>query len=73
MRRQETEAGQRTREVEQPLEHVCPSLIADAQAAAAEQPRERPLHPAVPAEPFRGVDPPPGDPRGDAAGTQGTA
>ncbi len=66
-------ADQGAGQVQQALEQVRPALVADAQPAKAEQPRERPLdHPAVPTQPLGGVDPPASDPRGDAAGAQGT-
>jgi len=72
--RQETEAGQRTGEVEQPLEHVSPPLVADTQAAAAEQSGERALdHPAVPSQPLAGVDSTSRNPRRYGASAQCTA
>src|SRR5215216_5934934 len=71
---EELEADQGTGQVEQPLQQVGAPLVAHAEAAAAEQPGEAALDdPAVPPQPFGGVDATAGDPRGDAAGTQRAA
>jgi hypothetical protein len=71
---EEAQAEQSAGKVEQPLEEVHPPLVADAEAAAAEQPGEAALdHPAVPPEPLTGVDSPTGNPRQDATRSQRTA
>jgi hypothetical protein len=52
----EADAEQGAGQVEQPLEQVGAPLIADAQAAIAEQPGKRAFdHPAVPPESLAGV------------------
>jgi hypothetical protein len=57
--------------VEQPVEQVGTALVADAEAATAEQPGERALDdPALSSESFGGVDAAPCEPRGDAASAQ---
>ena len=67
----ETEHG--TGQVQQPLEQVGPSFVADTEAATAEQPRERALHhPSMAAQPLAGVDASPGDSWGNAARAQRT-
>ena len=64
---EEPNADQGAGQVQQPLEDVRPPLVADAKAAAAEQPGEGSLHdPAMLTEAFGGVDPPTSDARGDA-------
>ncbi len=46
--------------------NVGPAFIADPQPAVAVEPGKRSLHhPTVVAQPLRGLDPPPGDPRGN--------
>jgi hypothetical protein len=61
-------------EVNQSMEQVGPALVANAEAAAAEQPRRSALdHPAVPTKPLTGVDPTSRNPGRNAASTQGTA
>jgi hypothetical protein len=58
--------------VKQALEEVRSSLVADAQAAKAQQPRLGALHhPAILTQSLGGVDPPAGNAWGDAAGAQG--
>jgi hypothetical protein len=59
--------------VQQPLQQVRPALVADAEAAAAEQPGERALHhPPMAAQPLAGVDPAAGDARGDVTSPERT-
>ena len=72
-RSEESETDQSTGQVQQPLEDVSASLVADIEAATAEQPRERALHhPSVSSEPLAGVDASPGDVWGTAARAQRT-
>jgi hypothetical protein len=53
------------------VEQVGPPLVAQPEAAAAQEPGERALHhPAVPSESLRGVKSPTGNPRHDAARSQ---
>jgi hypothetical protein len=50
---------------------VGAALVTDRQAPIREQPGQGPLDlPAMAAQPCRGVDPAPGDPRGDAPSAQ---
>lgn len=50
------------------------ALVAAVQAAAAGQPRQRPLHgPTVSAKPLRGFNTPAGDARGDIPGSEPSA
>lgn len=50
---------------------VGPPLVADRQPPISVQPRQGALdHPAVPAQPLAGLDPPPRDPHRDVAGAQ---
>ena len=66
VRYRETKHG--TGQVQQPLEQVGPSFVADTEAATAEQPRERALHhPSMAAQPLAGVDASPGDSWSNAA------
>jgi hypothetical protein len=56
------------------LEQVGPPLVANAEAPAAEQPRQRSARPpSGAARAARGVDPAPGDARGDAASPEGAS
>src|SRR5262245_18221569 len=72
-RGEEPRADKGAGQVQQPPQEVRPPLVADAEAAAAKQPGKRALHhPAVPPQPLAGLDPPAGQARGDAAGTEGT-
>ena len=71
---QKAKAHQGAGQVEQPLEQVCSPLVAHPEPAAAKQPGECALnHPAIPAQPLGGVDPPSSDARSDATGTQSKA
>jgi hypothetical protein len=70
---QEAAANQGAGQVQQPLEQIRPSLVAHAEATAAQQPGKCPLHdPTVPAQPLGGIDPASCKPWHDASGTQGT-
>jgi hypothetical protein len=72
--REEFQTDQRTGEMEQSAEHVGMALVADTEAAAAEQPGERALdHPAVPPQPLAGLHTPTRNPRRDTAGAKGAA
>ncbi len=72
-RREEVAADQGAGQVEQSLEEGGPPLVADAEAAAAEEPGQAPLHhPTVPAQPLGGVDPTSGEARRDSPGTEGS-
>jgi hypothetical protein len=58
--------------VEQTPKEVGPPLVADSQAAAAQEPGERALdHPPVPAQPLARLDAAAGDPGRDAAPAEG--
>ena len=58
-RGEEAQADQGAAQVQQTLEQVGPPLVADAEAAEAEQPSQRPLHhPSVPTQLPGGVDAP---------------
>ena len=58
--------------MEQTPKEVGPPLVADSQAAAAQEPGERALdHPPVPAQPLARLDAAAGDPGGDAAPAEG--
>jgi hypothetical protein len=55
------------------VEQVGTALVADAEAATAEQPGERALdYPAMPSQSLAGLHPPARNPRRDTAGAQGT-
>jgi hypothetical protein len=70
----ECETDQGTGQVQEPLEEVGPALVANPEAAAAEQPGERALDdPPVSPQPLARIDPAPRDPRGNAASAQATA
>jgi hypothetical protein len=70
-RPQRTEAEQGTRKVEQPLQEVSASLVADHEPANSQEPGQRPFHhPAVPAQSLAGLDAAPRNARGDATSTQ---
>jgi hypothetical protein len=60
--------------VQQPLQQVRPALVADTEAAVAEQTGERALHhPSMPTQSLRGVASSPRNPRTNAACTERTA
>ncbi len=68
------EADQRTAQRQERLMDVGPPLVADRQPPIPVQPRQGALdHPAVPAQPLAGLDPPPRNADLDPAPGQGAA
>ncbi len=68
---QHTEADERAAERQERLVHVCPTLVANCEAAEAVEPGERALHdPAISPKALARLDTSSGDPRSDPASTE---